>query len=186
MDLGVGHPACPLSRDALRILTMGRCLSRRMGFGWVVWAFALVGCSFRSSAPLQPVAFSHKVHAGDYRIPCLYCHTYARWSPVAGVPSMERCMGCHASIESDHPEVGKLKAYWERKEPIPWVRVYALPAFVRFSHKQHVRAGLTCETCHGPVERMVRVRQVPSLGMGWCIECHRQRRASTDCLTCHY
>lgn len=161
----------------------------RIVIGWAVLAvpfWTLFGCSFRASAPAQPMAFNHKVHAGDYQIPCLYCHTYARWSPVAGVPSMERCMGCHASIESDHPEIGKLRAYWARKEPISWVRVHTLPAFVRFSHKRHVRADITCQTCHGPVERMIRVRQTASLEMGWCVECHRQRKASTDCLVCHY
>ncbi len=157
-----------------------------IGIGGAVLIVALWGCSLRSQAPTQPLAFSHKVHAGDYRIPCLYCHSYARRSPVAGVPSMERCMGCHASIESDHPEVGKLKAYWERKEPVPWVRVHTLPAFVRFSHKRHVRAGIACQACHGPVERMVRVRREAPLQMGWCVECHRQRGVSTDCLVCHY
>lgn len=153
-------------------------------------ALAMVGAlainDTGSDAPAQPVTFSHKVHAGDFKIHCLYCHTYARRSPVAGVPSMQLCMGCHNNVRSDHPEIEKLKAYWERKEPIAWTRVYSTPDFVHFNHKRHVRAGIECQTCHGPVETMEEVRRVSSLEMGWCIECHEQRSASIDCATCHY
>ena len=91
-----------------------------------VLAGLLAGCA-GDFQPVQPLAFSHTVHAGEFKIPCLYCHSYARRSPVAGVPSMQRCMGCHNWIQSDHPEIAKLKEYWDREEPIPWIRVYSTP-----------------------------------------------------------
>ncbi len=150
-----------------------------------VLAGLLAGCA-GDFQPVQPLAFSHTVHAGEFKIPCLYCHSYARRSPVAGVPSMQRCMGCHNWIQSDHPEIAKLKEYWDREEPIPWIRVYSTPDFVHFNHKRHVRAGVECQTCHGPVETMEQVSRVSSLEMGWCLQCHRQRNVSVDCATCHY
>ena len=137
-------------------------------------------------SPEQPIAFDHKVHATDNEIPCLYCHSYARRSLVAGVPSVRACMGCHEWVDSEHPGVETLKEFAENEEPIPWVRVYSTPDFVRFNHKRHVRAGVECRTCHGPVETMERVERVQSLEMGWCVSCHEQRSVSIDCATCHY
>ena len=148
---------------------------------------AILGVRARSAdAPDQPIAFSHKTHATDYKIDCLYCHSYAWRSQFAGVPSVERCMGCHQIVAADKPEVKKLRDYWDRSEPIPWNKVYALPRFVRFNHEAHVRASVRCQECHGPVESMARVSKVSSLEMGWCLECHSSRKASLDCLTCHY
>lgn len=141
--------------------------------------------SRKSPAPLQPIAFSHKIHAGDYKIACEYCHSYARRSSVAGVPSVQLCIGCHKITALDKPEVRKLKGYWERKEPIPWTKIHDLPDFVIFTHKRHLLKGIACQTCHGPVETMDQMRQVASLEMGWCVSCHKEQRASLDCLDCH-
>jgi hypothetical protein len=135
--------------------------------------------------PDQPIAFSHRVHAGEFRIPCQYCHAAADRSSVAGIPSVERCMGCHQLTARTRPEVVKLTDYWTRGVPIPWVRVHSLPRFVYFSHKRHVRRDVPCQACHGQVEAMDVLRRVASLEMGWCVACHRERRASLDCLTCH-
>lgn len=133
----------------------------------------------------QPIAFNHKLHAGEKQIPCQYCHAYARRSPAAGVPSVQACMGCHSLVAVNRPEVRKLAAFWEQKQPIPWVKIHDLPDFVYFSHKRHVRAGVKCQECHGAVETMEQVVQAASLEMGWCLSCHRQRGASIDCATCH-
>ena len=147
----------------------------------------------------QPIAFSHKLHAGDKQIPCQYCHAYARSSAVAGVPSVQTCMGCHQLIAARQPEVRRIAAFWQQRQPIPWVKIHNLPDFVYFSHKRHVRAGVACQECHGPVETMDVVKQVSSLEMGWCIDCHSQRIARVpdpeerlltqqrmlDCATCH-
>jgi hypothetical protein len=134
----------------------------------------------------QPIAFSHKIHVQDNGIACLHCHAYARRGPVAGLPSVQRCAGCHTTIAKDKPEVLKTMGYWERNEPIPWQRVHDLPDYVRFNHKRHVLAQVECRECHGAVETMEAAQQVSSLTMGFCLQCHRKRNASTDCLTCHY
>jgi len=135
--------------------------------------------------PAQPVAFSHKIHAGDNRIGCLYCHTYARRSPVAGIPSVQLCMGCHRNVAQDSPEVQKLAAYWDQRVSIPWARVYDMPDFVYFSHKRHVLKSIPCQECHGPVQTMSTVENSGELDMARCVNCHRENRASVDCLTCH-
>jgi hypothetical protein len=137
--------------------------------------------------PLQPIAFSHRIHAGDNEIPCLYCHVQARRSPSAGVPSVNKCMGCHAEVATDSPQIRLLTNYWDTKEPIAWVKVHDLPDFVHFTHKRHVAAGIECQTCHGPVETMERVsRQAPD-EMGECLSCHKEHEVvnGLDCVTCH-
>lgn len=137
-------------------------------------------------APAQPIAYSHKLHAGDLKINCFFCHDSARRSPVAGVPSVQRCIGCHNIMQTDTPEIQKLKAAWEEKKPIEWIRVHKLPEFTMFNHKRHVKAGVSCQTCHGPVETMEVVRQEAPLTMGWCLDCHKENKAPTDCYTCHH
>ncbi|MFQ5596512.1 MAG: cytochrome c3 family protein [Nitrospiria bacterium] len=137
------------------------------------------------SSPLQPIDFSHKTHAQESEIACLYCHIYAKKSSVAGVPSVQKCIGCHEMIALDHPEVQKLLDYWDNRQPIPWKKVYNLPDFVYFSHRMHLNADLACEQCHGDVSEMEQVKQVSSLEMGWCLKCHRKMDASIDCWVCH-
>lgn len=145
-----------------------------------------------SQAPDQPIAFYHSVHAGDNQIPCLYCHSGAERAPSAGVPSVQLCVGCHVpgsavippeqsqlaypSAERDsmwNAEAQKLVGYWQRQEAIPWVRIHQLPAHAQFPHMSHVRVGIQCQTCHGPIEEMEKVYQFSSLQMGWCVDCHR-------------
>lgn len=139
----------------------------------------------RDRSPQQPLNFSHKTHAGDHAIDCRYCHRLASVSTTAGIPDLETCRSCHLFIAKDHPEVKKLLDYWDRKEPIPWVRVYQLPDHVYFPHRMHLRAGVECRSCHGEVATMERVNREASLKMGWCLDCHREYRASIDCWTCH-
>lgn len=139
----------------------------------------------RDRSPLQPLAFSHKAHAGDSGIPCLFCHRHAARSPVAGIPAVADCRACHMFISPDAPEIRKLMGYWDRREPIPWFRVHAVPDHVYFPHMMHIRAGLSCAACHGEVAAMERITRTASLKMGWCLECHRQYKASIDCWTCH-
>ena len=142
------------------------------------------------AAPLdpaaQPIAFSHAHHVTEIGIDCQFCHAYARRGPVAGIPSVQRCAGCHRVVLSEEPEILRVLEYWENEEPIPWVRVHDLPDHVRFTHKAHVRAGVACENCHGDVATMEAAVQVESLSMGWCVSCHEDRGATRDCLACHY
>lgn len=147
---------------------------------------ASIAGSGEAAAGAQPIAFSHSRHVEQAGIDCRFCHAYARRGPVAGIPSVERCVGCHRGIAAERPEIVKLLAYWEEETPIPWVRIHDLPDYVRFSHKAHVRAGVGCAACHGDVAGMNAAVQVESLSMGWCVDCHTARDASRDCLVCHY
>src|SRR5215471_10964549 len=121
-------------------------------------------------APKQPIAFPHKVHAGDNKIQCLYCHYGARTSRHAGIPSASICMNCHSMLDKQTVEIEKLKEAVQEKRPITWVKVHNIPDFVYFNHSQHVLSGVLCQKCHGPVEQMERVRQASPLTMGWCLE----------------
>src|SRR5262245_31604323 len=122
--------------------------------------------------PEQPISFSHKKHAGELKIDCLYCHGAAEKSQSATVPAVSVCMGCHqhvkhrksddpAAIEASTAEIAKLQGYYERGESIPWVKIHNLPEFVQFKHFKHVQAGVACQTCHGQVQEMNRVYLVP-------------------------
>lgn len=130
--------------------------------------------------PTQPIAYSHKVHAGDFKIDCNYCHTGVRKSKNANIPSPNICMNCHSSIKTESPEIQKIYAAIENDQPIEWVRIHNLPDLAYFNHSQHVEVGkLECQTCHGPIEEMDVVKQFAPLTMGWCINCHRETDVNT-------
>lgn len=129
-------------------------------------------------APDQPVWFSHKIHATQNQINCLYCHSTAMNSKSAGIPGTAVCMNCHNVVKkgkiTGEAEIAKVVESWNNKKPIEWVRVHNLPDHVWFSHAQHVNAGKRqCQECHGKVEEMDKIVQVENLGMGWCVNCHR-------------
>lgn len=127
--------------------------------------------------PEQPVPFSHRLHAGDLRLDCRYCHTAVERSPVAGVPSTGVCMNCHRLVGQDLATLEPLRASAANGRPLRWVRVHALPQYAYFDHGAHVRAGVGCASCHGDVASMDRIRQVKPLSMHWCLDCHRQPAA---------
>lgn len=151
--------------------------------------------------PLQPIPFSHKHHAGDFEIECLYCHSGTDRARYAGVPSVELCMGCHEAFPPEYDElegIKILKQHWAEKKPIEWKQIHRLPEHAKFRHNRHIQADIECQTCHGPVEEIEKLYLVPDtnagpslvptkkLEMGWCINCHRENGVSQDCLTCHY
>lgn len=132
-------------------------------------------------APKQPIAFSHKLHAGQYEIDCQYCHTSVEISKSANIPSVNICMNCHSAIKTESPEIQKLYAAMEEDRPIEWVRIHNLPDLAYFNHAQHVKVGgIECQTCHGPIEEMDVVYQYSSLTMGWCIDCHRNTEIKVE------
>ncbi len=148
-------------------------------------------------APAQPIAFSHKIHAGQNGVDCNYCHTSARKSKHSGIPSANVCMNCHtyisegsiagtAEIQKIYDAVGfdpNTRTYIEgyEQKPIEWVRIHNLPDHAYFNHSQHVVAGgLECKDCHGPVEEMDVLYQYSELTMGWCIECHRETEVQME------
>jgi len=143
--------------------------------------------------PKQPILFRHDIHAGQYQITCQYCHYTAGYSSEPGIPSMQTCMGCHLIIagadSSNQKEISKLRDAWNAKQPVEWVRIHYVARHVHFPHQRHVK-GMgpnACATCHGDVARMPQVWEVNDVNnMGWCINCHLERKVTRDCTACHY
>ncbi|RBW59214.1 cytochrome C [Tenacibaculum sp. E3R01] len=179
-------------------------------FGVLMTAYVLFGTLFKVGVdqgyqPVQPIAFSHKVHAGDNKIDCQYCHSSAKHSKHSGIPSVNVCMNCHKNISEvadglqvEHNDETLVKAdldkeiakiydaagwdadkleYTGKTKPVKWIRVHNLPDFAYFNHSQHVTVGgVKCQKCHGPVEEMDEVKQHSPLTMGWCIDCHKETK----------
>jgi len=160
------------------------------GFGYSITE---VGVQ-KGYAPKQPIAFSHKLHAGDLKLDCKYCHSTVEESKQASIPALNTCMNCHKGVQLTDkyngeisPEIKKIYAaldynpeakpgeeYGKNPRPIRWVRIHNLPDHAYFNHAQHVKVGKqTCQTCHGAIEKMEVVQQKNTLQMGWCIDCHR-------------
>lgn len=173
------------------------CLFLVFSGGRFAWNELLAVGVQQGYQPEQPIAFSHKIHAGENGVDCNYCHSGARHSKSAGVPSVNVCMNCHTYINSGTisgtEEISKIynaigfdpesKTYIEgyEQKPIKWVRIHNLPDLAYFNHSQHVNvAGVECQTCHGPIEEMTVVEQYSPLTMGWCIECHRETKVDLD------
>jgi len=145
------------------------------------------------AAPEQPLVYRHRQHIAA-GAECLYCHPGASRGAVAGLPSLNKCMGCHLNVQpkdpADQADIDLLVQYWDEKRPIEWVKVNDQPDFVQFNHRPHVAAGVSCETCHGNVSEMDYATPY-NHNMGWCLSCHRQQPAEVvprlvDCATCHY
>ncbi|WP_299894955.1 c-type cytochrome [uncultured Aquimarina sp.] len=173
--------------------------------GYFVYGYLMQVGVDQGYMPIQPIHYSHKIHAGDNKIECKYCHSSARVSKHSGIPSLNVCMNCHKSIaevaestatdeyskEFYDGEIKKLykavgwdeaeQAYTGKTEPVKWVRIHNLPDFAYFNHSQHVSvAGVECQTCHGPVEEMEIMYQHAPLTMGWCINCHRETNVKVE------
>lgn len=149
-----------------------------LGFKAVINGLYGIGVQ-QGYAPKQPIAFSHKIHAGQYEIDCKYCHVGVMKGKSATIPSINICMNCHNQIRqgavTGEQEIAKIVSAWDNKKPIEWVRIHNLPDLAYFNHAQHVNVGgVECQTCHGPIETMDVVRQHSLLTMGWCIDCHRK------------
>jgi len=186
--------------------------------GTLAFAFSNVRKGYE---PRQPILFQHtrmagppiwetndkgeQVNVGGFNIPCVYCHTMPYKGRHSTVPSTAVCMNCHTSVGLNKEWVLRMKDYWDRGEPIPWVKVHDLPDYVYYDHAAHLnardeqgRARLAttdaqgrpmqvCENCHGKVEAMPIVSTQNTFNMQWCLDCHRkpEMKASTDCVTCH-
>jgi hypothetical protein len=169
-----------------------------------VIAMAFVGTFFLSRAerdglgysPVQPIEFSHKLHAGTMKIDCKYCHTGVTTSPHAMIPALSTCMNCHAVARKTKPEIIKLTKYYEEGIALPWKRIHRVPDYAYFNHSVHVNKGIDCANCHGNVEQMDRMMQVSEFTMGACLNCHRNAHENLknvpgiengpdNCATCH-
>jgi len=174
-----------------------------------IYPFVVVSSSSSSPEPIppggshngenveQPIEFPHNTHVKENGINCMYCHTYARRSKVAGIPPTSKCMGCHKIIATDKPRIQKLTEYWEKKIPPPWKKVHDVPDFVHFTHERHLKRFVfdrdfpvenvkeVCAFCHGDVENMTVAHKVKPLNMGWCKTCHMNNGGPGDCWKCH-
>ena len=136
-------------------------------------------------APEQPIPYSHKAHLA-HGLQCAACHETADSAERATLPPTSTCMGCHTKVRTDSAHIQALKGWHDKSEPVPWRRVYRLPNFVYFSHKQHVADGkVTCDGCHGAVAQMDQMQKVKDTSMAACIECHKSRSAPEQCDSCH-
>jgi hypothetical protein len=153
-----------------------------LAFGYYMFQYHWSNVGY---APEQPIPFSHKIHAGDNNIPCMYCHTNVERSRHATIPAMNICMNCHSVVAIDKPDIVKLTEAYNAGKPLEWERIHKIPDHAYFSHQWHIRKGFDCAVCHGDVAAMERVSQVRKLNMGDCLSCHRENEAPTSCSTCH-
>ena len=146
--------------------------------------------------PEQPINFSHKLHAGQMNIDCKYCHTGVTKGRHALIPSTNICMNCHTIARKNKPQIKKLTKYYESGKPIPWNRIHKVPEYAYFNHSVHVNTGIKCQTCHGNVETMEKVKQVKPFNMAECLDCHRNpkeqlpylesvNKGPDHCAACH-
>ncbi|OGS38499.1 MAG: hypothetical protein A2506_10775 [Elusimicrobia bacterium RIFOXYD12_FULL_66_9] len=187
-----------LQDPLVRILLVIGVVAIATTVGLVGW-FTQPARFARGYAPSQPIAFSHRLHAGDMSIDCLYCHSGARPEQNtrnAGVPSVETCMNCHRVTRTDRPDIQRLTKIHQNDEKLEWNRVHTLPDHVYFDHRPHVRAGIVCQTCHGPVQTMDVLTRRMSMRMSNCLGCHRApkealpagsaiKRGPEECSACH-
>lgn len=136
--------------------------------------------------PEQPIAFSHKLHVNKNGLKCTQCHPVPDPGDFATVPKTQFCMGCHASVKTDSPEIKKLAAFHADGKRVPWIPLYRVPEWVSFNHKQHLTVqGVSCESCHGKVSERDALAREKDISMAACMDCHRAHKASNDCLLCH-
>lgn len=176
-----------------------------LGSGYFGYGYLMQVGVDQGYAPVQPIHYSHKIHAGDNQIDCNFCHSSARKSKTAGIPSLNVCMSCHQNISEVSPETAtaeyskefydgeieklykavgwdvETQSYTGETEPVKWIRIHNLPDFAYFNHSQHVTvAGIACQTCHGKIEEMEIVGQFSPLTMGWCLDCHRDTNVNLE------
>lgn len=203
---GIQRPEpVPFYRNKIYIALISIIFFGMAGYFISKWAIGLQ--RMQAYEPVQPIYYSHKVHAGVNQISCLYCHGNAWESKQATVPSVNVCMNCHKTISTyekgpklydqqgneinGSAEIAKLYKYagfdpskpsvWDpsKAKPVEWVRIHSLPDHVYFNHSQHIRAGkVQCQTCHGQIDQMDEVKQFAPLSMGWCVNCHRETKVN--------
>jgi len=162
------------STNTLSKLSIFGALFILAALGWIVAAVNRSPYVTEASvAREQPVPFSHEHHVRGLGIDCRHCHSSVEESGFAGLPPTKTCMSCHSQIWADSPVLEPVRASFRANTSIEWTRVHDLPDFVHFDHSIHVRKGVGCSTCHGPVDRMPLVWRHATLQMEWCLECHR-------------
>ncbi len=143
-----------------------------------------IACADAGATLVQPLEFPHKAHA-DNEIGCVFCHENYESGAAAGIPETDLCVTCHSAMDQESPAVQTIFEYADAGQEIPWVRLYEIPKYTYFSHKWHVRAELDCSQCHGDIgQSQLAVRHM-TYEMDWCVTCHEDTEAPTDCVVCH-
>jgi hypothetical protein len=164
----------PRSANAIARLSLISGLALVVLVGWLLLTLMRSSWLTRQHEFIeQPVQFSHAHHVGGEGFDCRYCHTSVEESAFANIPPTKTCMNCHSQIWATAPILEPVRASFRDNTPLKWTRVHDLPDFVYFNHSIHVKKGMGCETCHGRVDQMPLMRQVQSLQMEWCLDCHR-------------
>jgi len=164
----------PKSANAAARSSLFGVLTLVLFLGWVI--FTLMRSSWvtrQNEFVEQPIQFSHAHHVGGVGLDCRYCHTSVENSSFAGIPPTKTCMNCHSQIWANAPLLEPVRASFRNNTPLTWVRVNDLPDFVYFNHQIHVKQGVGCATCHGPVDKMALTYQATTMQMEWCLDCHR-------------
>jgi len=164
----------PRSANALARSSLFGVLSLVLFMGWLI--FTLMRSSWatkQNEFVEQPLQFSHAHHVGGMGLDCRYCHTSVEKSSFAGIPPTKTCMNCHSQIWTNAPILEPVRASFRNDKPLNWIRVNDLPDFVYFNHQIHIKQGVGCDTCHGPVDKMPLMYQAKPLLMEWCVGCHR-------------
>jgi len=161
---------------------------------WLLWVLAAAFAAAQQPAdeipnprpgPSQPLPYSHKTHL-KLGLKCADCHANRDPGENMGIPQSSKCMACHASIAKDKPAIQKLSSFNQEKQPIPWVRVYSMSSTITWSHRNHLKAGLTCKLCHGDVAQLdVMTRLMNVTTMDGCVGCHKDNQADASCGVCH-
>ena len=176
-----------------------KLLAPMLGLALLYWIW-IVPPKYQGYAPDQPIPFSHKIHAGELKMECQFCHSTVERSAQASVPDSATCMKCHQEVSPDSRDIQYLRSAYEQGIPIRWNKVHDLPDHAHFNHKVHIAQGIACADCHGAVQDMDKVQVHSAFNMGWCINCHRQYSQKlqsktpgnnvsvrlTECSTCHY
>lgn len=153
-----------------------------------VFLLCLVGIAAQTDklpGPEQPIPFSHKLHAGAQNLKCATCHKNPDPGERMGLATAALCMQCHEDVKAESPAIQKLAEYAKEKREIKWRRVYEIPSYVYFSHREHLKAGGTCTECHGEVKEMEQMYKAKPINMASCVNCHQAKGASFDCTYCH-
>jgi hypothetical protein len=164
----------PRSANAIARMSLAGVLSFLALVGWLVFTVMRSSWVTKQNEIIeQPIQFSHAHHVGGEGIDCRYCHTSVEKSSYAGIPPTKICMNCHSQLWTNAPILEPIRASFRDDQPVHWIKVNDLPDFVYFNHQIHVRQGVGCATCHGPVDKMPLMYQAQTLQMEWCLNCHR-------------
>lgn len=164
------------TNKVVTILAVGTGVVGMLVIG-LVWYYATDKYLAVGYQPIQPIPFSHKLHAGDLAMDCRYCHNTVERSSFAAIPPTQTCMNCHSKIKTDSPVLQPLFTAHAEGKPVEWIKIHKVADYAYFNHSAHVTQGVGCSTCHGRIDQMPRVTQHAPLTMAWCLDCHRDPKS---------